>query len=634
MGDSEGFTLTVNNINRAPILAPIGNRAVDEGVALNVLVSASDPDGGSLTFGATGLPSFCGFTNNLNNTGNLACSPGYADAGVYTGLTIIVNDGTLTDSETFSLTVNNVSPAIEVCDGIDNNLNGQIDEGFPDTDGDGQADCVDTDDDNDGYSDATEIAAGSDPLNAASTPEVCDGIDNDLNSGIDEGFPAGNTSCGSDVNVVPDGVTFTFPSVTLSGNTTVTTSGTGQPPPSGFKLGATPTYYEIASTATFTGPVEVCINYDETQFATERSMKLFHWNGSGWDNITTSLDTTANIICGNTTSFSPFIVAEESSTAVTLSALSAHIENNQAALTWSTSSETNNEGFVVLRGESAGGPFAPITSSMIPAMGGPGMKATYSFTDSDVGQGKTYYYRLQDVDSRGVVTTHNVIPVTTVMAGGEKPSQKIQEQKQDIQSIPPTLILPRKGGGDDGSGPVVPTSEWRRDAELEIASPDSVSLAMTSRTEGAHIDSSIHPHPASPVKGEEYSESPVVALHAQGPSSFSVSIEDDKGNIIMVSRVEDTEGTSTSTSDLMITNESDRLVLTWQGKGKVKGFILHRAEKGKDNYTAISNLIPYFGRDDKDIFLYRFTDNTTKLGVKYDYRLERVSPEFKMGRRD
>ena len=76
------------------------------------------------------------------------------------------------------------------------------------------------------------------------------------------------------------------------------------------------------------------------------------------------------------------------------------------------------------------------------------------------------------------------------------------------------------------------------------------------------------------------------------------------------------------------------MVLTWQGKGKVKGFILHRAEKGKDNYTAISNLIPYFGRDDRDIFLYRFTDNTTKLGVKYDYRLERVSPEFKMGRRD
>ena len=64
----------------------------------------------------------------------------------------------------------------------------------------------------------------------------------------------------------------------------------------------------------------------------------------------------------------------------------------------------------------------------------------------------------------------------------------------------------------------------------------------------------------------------------------------------MVSRVEDTESTSTSTSDLMVTNESDRLVLTWQGKGKVKGFILHRTEKGKDNYTPITSLINIFSQ--------------------------------------
>ena len=47
---------------------------------------------------------------------------------------------------------------------------------------------MDADDDNDGYPDADETAAGSDPLNAASTPEVCDGVDNDLNEGVDEGF--------------------------------------------------------------------------------------------------------------------------------------------------------------------------------------------------------------------------------------------------------------------------------------------------------------------------------------------------------------------------------------------------------------------------------------------------------------
>ncbi|MDD5094246.1 MAG: MopE-related protein [Dehalococcoidia bacterium] len=48
--------------------------------------------------------------------------------------------------------------AEESCDGIDNNCNGQKDEGFTDTDADGLADCVDPDDDNDGVNDSTDCA--------------------------------------------------------------------------------------------------------------------------------------------------------------------------------------------------------------------------------------------------------------------------------------------------------------------------------------------------------------------------------------------------------------------------------------------------------------------------------------------
>ena len=46
----------------------------------------------------------------------------------------------------------------EVCDGADNNCDTVIDEGFPNTDGDSQADCLDTDDDNDGALDAGDCA--------------------------------------------------------------------------------------------------------------------------------------------------------------------------------------------------------------------------------------------------------------------------------------------------------------------------------------------------------------------------------------------------------------------------------------------------------------------------------------------
>ena len=65
-------------------------------------------------------------------------------------------------------------------------------------------------------------------------------------------------------------------------------------------------------------------------------------------------------------------------------------------------------------------------------------------------------------------------------------------------------------------------------------------------------------------------------------------------------------------------------MLSWQGKGNIKGFILHRAEKGKDNYNPISNVIPYFGQDGTERYLYKFIDNAAKHGIQYDYRLEVV----------
>jgi hypothetical protein len=54
----------------------------------------------------------------------------------------------------------------DVCDGVDNDCDGEIDEGFPNFDGDLLKDCVDPDDDNDGFADAFDCSP-LDPSNSA-----------------------------------------------------------------------------------------------------------------------------------------------------------------------------------------------------------------------------------------------------------------------------------------------------------------------------------------------------------------------------------------------------------------------------------------------------------------------------------
>ena len=80
--------------------------------------------------------------------------------------------------------------AAEVCDGTDNDCDGMIDEGFPDTDADNSADCIDPDDDDDGVVDGTDCAP-LDPNAFPGNTETCDDtIDNDCDGTVDCGDPS------------------------------------------------------------------------------------------------------------------------------------------------------------------------------------------------------------------------------------------------------------------------------------------------------------------------------------------------------------------------------------------------------------------------------------------------------------
>ncbi|HEU4436493.1 MAG TPA: Ig-like domain-containing protein, partial [candidate division Zixibacteria bacterium] len=110
LADSEAVSITVNNVNRAPVLAAIGAKNVNENQLLLFRISAADPDLTMPVLSAVGLPAGAAFVDSLNGAGSFAWTPSFAQAGNY-NVTFIASDGTLADSELVAITVGEVNRA-------------------------------------------------------------------------------------------------------------------------------------------------------------------------------------------------------------------------------------------------------------------------------------------------------------------------------------------------------------------------------------------------------------------------------------------------------------------------------------------------------------------------------------------
>jgi len=96
-----------------PVVATIPSQSARYGTTSTIKVTATDADGDALAFTGLNLPSFATLTDNGNGTAVLTLTPSVANAGVYPGIGVSVNDnhGGITTS-TFTLTVNNNYPPV------------------------------------------------------------------------------------------------------------------------------------------------------------------------------------------------------------------------------------------------------------------------------------------------------------------------------------------------------------------------------------------------------------------------------------------------------------------------------------------------------------------------------------------
>ena len=185
---------------------------------------------------------------------------------------------------------------IEVCDGNDNNCDGQVDEGVTNACG----------------------SCGSVPV------EVCDLIDNDCDGQVDEDcVPATNPINPGDENTpispLPDGsIDIVFEgTVDTGGDVSVSiTEATGNSRPPEETYSVVGKVYDVTFSGTYTGSVELCFSYDDSDVkGNEANLSILHGITTPpfWEKLpTTSHDTVSNIICGLSSSLSPFVIVEPS----------------------------------------------------------------------------------------------------------------------------------------------------------------------------------------------------------------------------------------------------------------------------------------------------------------------------------
>jgi hypothetical protein len=106
LSDSKTVKISVNHVNRSPVLNDLQAYTGDENIAINLNITGSDPDvedKDKQVYSATSLPEGATFVNQ-----NFSWNPSYDQSGQYT-VSFTITDGVLSDSKSMDFTINHVN---------------------------------------------------------------------------------------------------------------------------------------------------------------------------------------------------------------------------------------------------------------------------------------------------------------------------------------------------------------------------------------------------------------------------------------------------------------------------------------------------------------------------------------------
>jgi hypothetical protein len=269
-------------------------------------------------------------------------------------ITTITPDPTRASGKKLAWSTVRVTCAVlaEICDGVDNDGNGEIDEGLP-------VDGAPVDIDMDGFplcptaGQATIDCNDQRDFIYPGAPELCNGMDDDCDGTIDDNATGAGESC-------------TIPGL----------------------LGAC----ADGVTSCEGGPL-VCVGPDPVPEICD----------NGIDDDCNGLTDRDDPACD------PLLVVLESFT--------GEVERMGVRLHWTTSSEMDNVGFLVLRAREGEEPEL-LTVRLIPAQGSELTGATYEYFDATARRPGMYHYFLEDVDTNGARTRH--LPVSVELQPGRQ----------------------------------------------------------------------------------------------------------------------------------------------------------------------------------------------------------------------